>query len=105
MTPGAISLLSRANQLDQQRSNATILLHLGDALWRAEKKEQAIDAWLNAESMLRSRVRTLSAQSQANRNAIDAASQELRTLRYRIQDAEAGGTPDIAPIFEDPGSN
>lgn len=105
VTAGAISLLSRANQLDQQRSNATILLHLGDALWRAEKKEQAIDAWLNAESMLRSRVRTLSAQSQANRNAIDAASQELRTLRYRIQDAEAGGTPDIAPIFEDPGSN
>ncbi|MFG0244687.1 MAG: hypothetical protein ACF8MF_01375 [Phycisphaerales bacterium JB052] len=105
VTRGAISLLSRANQLDQQRSNATILLHLGDAFWRAGQTQQAIDAWLTGESMLRSRVRTLSAQSQANRNAIDAASAELRTLRYRIQDAEAGGEPDVAPIFEDPGSN
>lgn len=102
---GAISLLSRANQLDRARTNATILLHLGDALWRADRREQALEAWLNAESMLRSRVRTLSAQPERNQGAIQAASEELRTLRYRIQDAEAGATPDIAPTFDDPGGN
>lgn len=105
ITRGAISLLSRANQLDRTRTNATIVLHLGDAYWRAGQKENAIEAWLNAESMLRSRVRTLSAQPERNQGAIQAASEELRTLRYRIQDAEAGGTPDIAPTFDDPGGN
>ncbi len=99
---GAISILARANRLDTERSNATILEHLGDALWRAGRKEQAIEAWLSGENMLRSRIRTLSAQPEPNRRAIEAASAELRGLRYRIQDAEAGGEPKIAPIFDEP---
>lgn len=102
---GAISILVRANRLDTQRSNATILEHLGDALWRAGRKEHAVETWLGAENMLRSRIRTLSAQPEPNRRAIEAASTELRGLRYRIQDAEAGGEPDIAPVFDDESSN
>lgn len=102
---GAISILARANRLDSQRTNATISEHLGDALWRAGRKDQAVEAWLGGENMLRSRIRTLSAQPEPNRRAIEAASNELRGLRYRIQDAEAGSEPDVAPIFEDPGSN
>jgi tetratricopeptide (TPR) repeat protein len=102
---GAISILARANRLDLERGNATILSHLGDSLWRAGQQDKAVEAWLGGESMLRSRIRALGAQPEPNRRAIDAASAELRELRYRIQDAEAGGTPDIAPIFEDPGSN
>ena len=107
MQRGAISLLARANRLDSERTNATILLHLGDAFWRAGKKPQAIEAWVGGENMLRARLRVLSAQPTENRNqrAIDALSDELRTLRYRVQDAEAGGEPDIAPIFSDVNGN
>jgi tetratricopeptide (TPR) repeat protein len=104
---GAISLLARANRLDNQRTNATILLHLGDAFWRANRKAQAIEAWVGGENMLRARLRVLGAQPSESRNqrAIDLISEELRTLRYRVQDAEAGGEPDIAPIFSEINGN
>lgn len=103
MTRGAITLLARANRLDNERTNATILLHLGDALWRAGKSSQAIEAWVAGENMLRSRVRLLSAQppESLNQRAIEALSEELRDLRYRVQDAEAGSNPKVAPIFSE----
>ena len=104
---GAITLLERANRLDTSRSNATILQHLGDAYWRAGQKQKAIEAWVAGENMTRSRMRTLNAQPPAQRNqrAIDALGEELRTLRYRVQDAEAGGDPDIAPVFGEAGGS
>ncbi|MHA7812359.1 MAG: hypothetical protein ACX94C_03045 [Phycisphaerales bacterium] len=107
MREGAVTLLERANRLDTSRANATILLHLGDALWRAGRKQGAIDAWVAGENMTRSRMRVLNAQPPASRNqrAIDALGEELRTLRYRVQDAEAGGDPDVAPIFGEAGDN
>lgn len=107
MRRGAISLLARANRLDSERSNATILLHLGDAFWRAGNRAQAIEAWVGGENMLRSRLRLLNAQPSETRNqrAIDVLSEELRALRYRVQDAEAGGDPDIAPIFSETNGN
>lgn len=101
---GAITLLTRANRLDTQRSNATILLHLGDALWRAGMRDQAIEAWVGGENMLRARIRVLSAQPDANRGAIQSLSEELRLLRYRVQDAESGATPNIAPILSEDAS-
>lgn len=103
MRRGAISLLARANRLDTERTNATILLHLGDAFWRAGQNARAIEAWVGGENMLRSRLRLLNAQPRESRNqrAIDALSEELRVLRFRVQDAEAGAEPDVAPIFGD----
>jgi tetratricopeptide (TPR) repeat protein len=100
---GAVPLLARANRLDLQRTNATILLHLGDALWRADRKQEAIEAWVGGESMIRSRLRVLNAQPQGQRNSglMQSLGDELRTLRYRVQDAENGGEPDVAPTFEE----
>jgi hypothetical protein len=47
----------------------------------------------------------LSAQPDSNRGAIQNLSEELRILRYRVQDAESGARPNIAPIFgEDSGA-
>lgn len=107
MREGAITLLERANQLDTSRANATILLHLGDARWRAGQRQRAIEAWVSGENMTRSRLRTLNAQPPASRNqrAIEGLGEELRTLRYRVQDAEAGGDPKVAPIFGETGDN
>ncbi len=104
-TPGAISLLIRANELDTKRENATIMLHLGDALWRGGYKERAIDAWLGAEDIARARIRLINAQPNPNQRAIDTMSAELREIRYRIQDAESTGKPAIAPLADEPESN
>jgi tetratricopeptide (TPR) repeat protein len=100
VTAGSISLLMRANDLDIERENATILLHLGDALWRGGYKERASQAWLNAEQILRGRLRLFRDNSNPNTRAIEAMSSELREIRYRIQDAESNGKPQIAPLAD-----
>jgi tetratricopeptide (TPR) repeat protein len=105
VTPGAISLLMRATNLDIRRENATIMLHLGDALWRGGYKDRAKDAWLTAEDILRSRIRLMNSQSPPNPRAIDAMSAELREIRYRLQDAESTGNPKIAPLANEPDPN
>ena len=98
---GAISLLTRANELDTQRENATILMHLGDALWRGEQREQAINTWVKAEDIARSQIRILGEREFANPQAMEAMRNELRDIRYRIQDAENSGKPQIAPLSVD----
>ncbi len=95
---GAITLLTLANELDTKRENATILMHLGDALWRGNQREQAINAWVGAEDIARSQIRTLGERENPNQRAIEAMREELRGIRYRIQDAENTGEPEIAPI-------
>ncbi|PCI09456.1 hypothetical protein COB72_06435 [bacterium] len=97
-TQGAISLLERANKLDVDRENATIMLHLGDALWRGGYIERASNAWIGAEDIARSRIRQLNGQPNPNQRAIDAMSSELREIRYRLQDAESTGHPTLAPL-------
>ncbi|MDF1810436.1 MAG: hypothetical protein P1U42_12150 [Phycisphaerales bacterium] len=98
ITEGSISLLIRANELDIEQENATILLHLGDALWRGGYPQRATEAWLKAEDVTRSQLRLLNIQVNPNRRALDAMSTELRNIRYRIQDADSTGKPQIAPI-------
>ncbi len=102
LTEGAVTLLTRANELDTRRDNATIVQHLGDALWRAGHEDRAVEAWLNAENMLRARIRLLSTGGEQNQRAIAALSQSLREIRYRIQDAESTGKPRVAPILGEP---
>lgn len=98
VTLGAISLLVRANELDLSRTNATILLHLGDALWRGGYSERAMTAWLSGEEILRSQLRLANASPTPNQRAINAISSELQSIRYRLQDAESTGKPTLAPL-------
>ncbi|MBL4698353.1 MAG: hypothetical protein JKX70_05930 [Phycisphaerales bacterium] len=100
ITEGAIRLLERATQLDIERSNPTIMLHLGDALWRGGYKERANEAWLGAEDITRSGIRLIKSRSPINQRALDAMSIELRSIRYRLQDAENNGNPQVAPLAD-----
>ena len=101
VTLGAISLLTRANDLDIKRENATIALHLGDALWRAGYEDEAIETWLMAEDMTRSQVRLLNAEPVLDRRRLEAMNAELREIRYRLQDADTNGQPPIAPLADE----
>ncbi len=102
---GAISLLVRANELDTKRENATIMLHLGDALWRGGYKERAIDAWLGAEDIALDRIRLIHAQPTPNQRAIEALRSELEEIRHRIEEAQSTGQPAIAPLVDGPEAN
>jgi len=104
-TRGAISLLERANELDTERENATIVLHLGDALWRGGYTDRAIDTWLSAKDMLRSRIRLISIEPNPNQRLLESLSLELEAVESRIRDARSTGKPTVAPLAGEPKSN
>lgn len=95
--PGAISLLERAARLEGGAENATVFEHLGDALWRAGRREEASKAWSQAESLLRGQARRMATESQQNSRGIDRINEQLRAVRRRLSDAENGNPPAIAP--------
>lgn len=95
---GAISLLTQANELDTESNNATITLHLGDALWRGGYTDQAIDAWRSAQDALKSRLRLISIEPTPNQRLLESLNSELQAVESRLHDAKATGKPSIAPL-------
>jgi tetratricopeptide (TPR) repeat protein len=94
---GAVTLLERAALLEGGAENATVFEHLGDALWRAGRREEAAKSWAQAESLLRRQAQRMATESQANSRGIDRINEQLRAVRRRLSDAENGNPPPIAP--------
>lgn len=90
---GAVSLLERATTLEGGAENATLFEHLGDALWRAERQEEAVAAWSKAERLLREQAKRLTAGGRA----VDRVNQQLAAVRQRLSDAQNGNPPPVAP--------
>ncbi len=103
---GAVALLERATTLEGGAENATVFEHLGDALWRAGRREEAAEAWSKAETLLREQVRRLSADGRQGRRGVDRANEQLSAIRNRLSGAENGSPPPIAPSpgLDDPPS-
>lgn len=104
---GAVTILMRAQQAasnEESGENATIHEHLGDTLWRLERFDEAIGAWIDAERVLRSRLQQAAALDDPNEQAIDRITTQLRDLRLKITDAESERAPELAPIpgYSDP---
>ncbi len=98
---GAITLLIRAISLDDGSSNATLHDHLGDALWRAGRRDEAEDAWLDAEEAGGSLIRTVRRQG-GNSPAAQRLEARRRSVRAKLLAVQSGEEPPVAPIGEDP---
>jgi tetratricopeptide (TPR) repeat protein len=96
--PGALTLLRRASETEEGRENPTIFEHLGDTYWRLGRRDDARKAWTEAELLLRRAARELAASPQPNARQADRINSQLGDLRRRINDAEAGNEPAVAPI-------
>ena len=101
---GAVGLLERAATMEKGRENPTLHEHLGDALWRVGRRDEAIKHWTEAEVHYRRQVRELTTRAQPDSRAIDRVNENLRGVRQRIGDAEAGRPPAVAPVpaLDDP---
>jgi len=102
---GAATILERARVAagkEESGENATIHEHLGDTLWRLRRFDEAMDSWIDAERVLRSRLQEAAGLENRNEQAIDRVSAQLRDLRLKITDAESGRAPGVSPI---PGSD
>jgi len=99
--PGAITLLRRAAELDEDAAerapgrlpDATLRDHLGDALWRAGQEEEARRQWTLARSILEAK-----ASSDGELSAYDAGLR--KSVEAKLEALERGGRPSVAPTFE-----
>ena len=113
LKPGAISLLREAIQ-KSRRPSAEAHDHLGDALWRSGNKDGALREWKLAQSILSSEEtkREMLAQYtliQRNVWRLQVIAPEaiwdrefkgmLERLERKINAAELGGEPEVAPLF------
>ncbi|MFQ5491800.1 MAG: tetratricopeptide repeat protein, partial [Phycisphaerae bacterium] len=69
--------------------------HLGDALWRAGKSEQAREHWIEAQQRAEKRLEN---ESTLNRPEYESV---LESTRQKIQQVEQGEPPDVAPLGRD----
>lgn len=99
---GAVTLLLRAAHTEEGAENATILSHLGDAMWRLGRRDEALKSWESAEAVLRARARDLAMTEQANPRVLDRVNREVGEVRRRVNAARAGEEPEIAPIAAEP---
>ena len=92
---GAVGLLQEALAMVDGADNATILDHLGDALWMGGEIDAAIGAWLDAEDRLRERLRGLGDGENVNPRVVESIREELKSIRLKISDGEAGRKPAV----------
>lgn len=95
---GAVTLLVRAAGLESGLDNPTIHLHLGDAFWRLGRSEEAIQAWVEAERLLRDAARAVAGSATPNTRAADRINAELREVRRRLSDGENGRQPPLGRV-------
>lgn len=98
---GAISLLRRATQLPSGVENQTLHDHLGDALWAAGRKQEAISAWQRADRWATIALTRLVGEPDSPRQA--RLREQHARITAKLRAAREGGEPEIAPLFGSPG--
>lgn len=103
---GAVSLLQNAAAMGTTPADYVIHEHLGDALWRAGRAQDALRAWRRAEQLVRTEIDRVTPQIEQ----APSLSQYLRTLREaqqalasRVAAAAQGanGAPPISDAYLD----
>jgi len=95
--PGAVTLLSRAASLEGTADDGVVHDHLGDALHRSGRREEAVEAWRRAAQMANAALSRMRASGNAGgvrfrevqRLAVDAA--------MKINALELGQEPAVSP--------
>ncbi|MFG0284122.1 MAG: hypothetical protein ACF8R7_06835 [Phycisphaerales bacterium JB039] len=81
---GAVTLLGRSVATPVGMTSATIMDHLGDALWQVGRRDGALMAWRSALSLAQTAPPGMEAE-----------------LREKIRAASRGGSPAVAPVYDD----
>lgn len=85
---GAVTLLERAAATEDGKENATIQIHLGQALWAQGRSDDAVKAWTEGERLLRQSQRQLAGSNRPNQRQQDRVNEQLREVRRLIGAAE-----------------
>lgn len=99
---GAISMLKRAIDLDEDGENAIMRDHLGDALWRDGQKENAIQAWREASAMIAPTLAVLAERKDDPSLTVKVIRTVAESLRSKLAAVQANAEPGIAPLAPQP---
>jgi len=80
----AVGMLEEATRLAPEL-DAVLWDHLGDSYWRVQRREDAQQAWKTAAEILQQR---------------DQQADDLRRIRQKLRQLEAGGRPSVAPVSD-----
>lgn len=101
---GAVTLLSRAATGANRPDDYVVHDHLGDALWRAGRVQDAARAWRRAADLAEGRLKELS-NFDGQLERVAALARDVRAARATIlgkaEAAEAGATPVTAAAHSD----
>jgi tetratricopeptide (TPR) repeat protein len=99
---GAITLIRRAIDSDAGDPSPEVLSHLGDALWRAGRRDEARQAWQSGYETAKLYVEIIDGES------MQVSGFERRTLRLlrdelqkRLEDVRGGREPGVARTWAD----
>lgn len=95
---GAISILRRAIELDEEGDNSIMRDHLGDALWRDGQREQATELWREASAMIAPTLAILADRKDDPSLTAKLIRQVAESLRAKLAAVQANGEPNIAPL-------
>lgn len=103
--PGAVTLLTLAVEEQGGVQDATILDHLGDALWQAGERPQAIARWRSARAIMEQELSMwergrLPDQEGPEPPAVVRARAERALVVSKIAAAEEGKEPPVAPLAQ-----
>lgn len=90
---GAVSLLTSAANISKGPESAEILNHLGDALWRFGRSDDAIKAWNGAREQLRGVV------NRQNVTPGEADVAMLANVEAKLDAVAAGEIPPLTPML------
>ncbi|RMD66824.1 MAG: hypothetical protein D6824_00055 [Planctomycetota bacterium] len=86
---GAVTLLRKAIRLPQGGDDPILRDHLGDALWRVGRQQEAQAQWRVARSL---------AQARLAQGASPVDAQTLKTVERKLEAARLGQEPPLAPL-------
>lgn len=95
---GAITMLKRAIDADVEGDNAIMRDHLGDALWRAGEKDEAVRIWREASAMIAPTMAILAERKDDPSLTAKVYRQVAESLRSKLAAVQANEEPRVAPF-------
>lgn len=100
VVPGALTLLEKAAALTSDDPHAEIVDHLGDALWRSGKHEQARENWMLAQQILAEQLENFKNQEADFPGLVGRIRNDLAVLEQKLAASAQGQEPQVSPLAE-----
>lgn len=102
VSPGALTLLTQASLDPQGAEDKTLNDHLGDTLWRAGKKDEALTRWKSAERLTLEEIQMFTGEPGSPETfAAKERRKLLESVRAKLDAVQGGREPPVTKFFRE----